>query len=87
MESNYNDYDAWPTMDVRIPTAGGRLMTKHGNICAYMDADGQVCVLPGMQVSDAASWEAFGINDPVEQAHMEQKLAALIHGLTGARYE
>jgi L-ascorbate metabolism protein UlaG (beta-lactamase superfamily) len=84
---NHNDFDEWPTMEVRIPTAGGRLMTKYGNICAYVDMDGKLQVMTDMQVSDAASWESFGITDPLEQVQMEQKLKDLVDSIKGNLYD
>jgi hypothetical protein len=78
---NYNDYDDWPTIEAKVPTAGGRLFTKHGEIVAYVGLDGNLQVVREVNASEIASWEAFGIHDPAEQATMMTKIELMIQNL------
>jgi hypothetical protein len=82
---NYNDYEEWPSIEVQFPNAGGRLLTKHGGVLAYVDTDGTIQVVGEQSMDDVESWEVFGITDPVEQVKMSLALDKLITSLKEKR--
>lgn len=81
MPINYNDFDEWQSIQVRIPAAGGRLYTEYGGLVAYIGTDGQLQVMRGRDISEVRSWETFGITDPMEQQQMEVEIEKLITNL------
>ena len=81
--TDYNDFSDWPTIEVRVPKAGGKFFTKHGALIAYVGTDGSLQVLQDMNPLDIQSWESFGITDPGEQRTMELKMKELMTQLTG----
>lgn len=78
ISGNKEDYEDWPELQISRPSAGGVIKTSLGKIIAYILPDGSRQFMPGMSDEKVASWQVFGISDPVEIKVMEDKIRKIV---------
>ena len=72
-----DEFEPWPTLDIRR-SAGAYLYTSNGKVVCFVKPDGSREWTPGMENENIASWESFGVYDPIEQKRLETEVDNII---------
>jgi hypothetical protein len=77
-------YAEWPTLDIKR-TAGAYLYATNGKVICFLKPDGTREWTHGMEAETVASWESFGVHDPIEQHKLDNELSKLINNFATKR--